>query len=59
MLADEDGLKEGMLQRENILERMSPLYKDVKTACQEGVAGNFFLGMYGVGRDGRLCFAIL
>lgn len=35
MLADEDGLEEEEMQGESILERVSHLYKDIKTACQD------------------------
>lgn len=60
MLADEDGLEEGEMQGESILGRVSHLYKDIKTACQEvAVLIFFFLGVYRVGRDGRLRLARL
>lgn len=42
MLADEDGLEEDEMQGESILERVSYLYKDVKTACQDMAALIFF-----------------
>lgn len=44
MLADEDGLEEGEMQGESILERVSHLYKDIKTVCEEVAGLIFFWG---------------
>lgn len=44
MLADEDGLEKDEMQGESILERVSHLYKDIKTACQDMAVLIFFWG---------------
>lgn len=44
MLADEDGLEEGEMQGESILGRVSHLYKDIKTVCEEVAVLIFFGG---------------